>query len=91
MPVLVITVHVFVFIVFVSLDGQTNYAAAGIHTTFTYLPLDSVNCESALIPAGRDVEQQAEIPEVFRFFCKIPKPGHLKHSQPCTSIPAEWP
>jgi hypothetical protein len=61
--VLVITVHVFVFIVFVSLDGGglTTPLLASTRHSRTY-PLDSVNCESALIPAGRDVkQQQAEI------------------------------
>ena len=63
LPVLVITVHVFVFIVFVSLDGGrlTTPLLASTRHSRTY-PLDRVDCESTLIPAGRDVkQQQAEI------------------------------
>jgi hypothetical protein len=41
----------------------TTPLLASTRLSGTY-PLDSVNCESALIPAGRDVKQQAEIQSI---------------------------
>jgi hypothetical protein len=88
--VLVITVAVFVFIVFATLDGGrvTTLLLASARHPCIY-PLACVNCEStssAMVVTSGNIRLRSR---AFRFFCKIPKPGHLKHSQSCTSIPGE--
>src|ERR1700674_1686946 len=90
LPVLVITFHVFVFIVFASLDGGrvTTLLLASARHSCTY-PFACVHCEStssAMVAASGNSRLSSR---AFRLFCKITKPGHLKHSQSCTSIPGE--
>ena len=66
LPVLVITFHVFVFIVFASLDDGrvTTLLLASARHSCTY-PFACVNCESPSSGDGRGIgQQQAEIQSI---------------------------